>query len=446
MRRRSSGGPVGPHCVFTHPRRRSGALAGGVAASGAILAATGAASAATYTPAQITTAYGVSQLSQTGAGTTIAIVDADNDTTALSDVNTFSSDFQLPSFNTGSGPTLTVVGQTGSTSSVPATAATGTQLDETSIDLQWAHAIAPQANILLVESNDPYSNNLNTAINTAKTYAGVSVVSMSFGRTEFTDPNAGSTGPDGEASLTPNSSTFNDATFQQTSGHQGVSFLAATGDAGTVLYPAASSYVVAVGGTTLTLDANNQRTSETVWNTSSGSRTGAGPTRYEPKPAYQAGLLPQYATRIAPDVSWDADPSTGYNYVEDGTLDPGNTEQGGTSIAAPQWAGLIALADQTRVANGLGTLTTIQTLDALYALVGTSAYNEAFYDVTSGSSNGYSAGTGYDAASGLGSPNADYLVPYLATVDAPEPTSILLVALGLAPFLGRHRRPRAAAP
>ncbi len=415
------------------PLGRAGLLAGAVAVP-VVLTGTRPASATIFTPAQIRTAYGVSQLTQTGAGTTIAIVDFDNDATALSDANQFSSTYGLTQFNTGSGPTLTVLGQTGS-STLPSTAATGSTLNETSIDLQWAHAIAPGANILLVESNSAYSNDVVAAINTAKTYPGVSTVSMSFGTGEFS----------GETSRTASTATDNDATFQQTAGHQGVTFLAATGDSGTLGYPAASSYVMAVGGTSLTLNGSNQRTSETVWNDTSGS-TGAGPSAYEAKPAYQTGLTATTtagvtstpATRIAPDVSWNADPQTGYNYVVSGTLDPGGTEEGGTSIAAPQWAGLIALADQTRIADGLDTLTTTQALQAMYNLLNSSLYSKEFYDVTSGSSNGYSAETGYDAASGLGSPEANNLVLYLAGV--PEPTSLVLLTVAVLPGLGRRRR------
>ncbi len=391
-----------------------------------------------YAPGQIRTAYGVNALASgyTGSGVTVAIVDADDDASAVSDANAFSTTYGLSQFNVTGGPTLSIVSQTGG-STLPTTAATGSALSETSIDIQWVHAIAPKANILLVEANSFSSADLTPAINTARTTAGVSSLSMSFGSGEYSYENL----------PTSYSNVFTDGTFTQTAGHTGVAFLAATGDSGTVSYPAASPNVIAVGGTALTLDGSNQRTSETVWNdnvshpgTPNTGSTGSGTSAYETKPTYQAGVLPTVANRIVPDVALDADPFTGYNVEVNGALTYNN---GGTSVSCPVMTGLIALADQQRVADGLDTLTSTQALQALYNLYGTSLYSQAFYDVTSGSANGYSATTGYDEVSGLGVPNAAFLVAYLAGV--PEPTSLLLLTVAVLPGLGRGRRRPAAA-
>ena len=240
-----------------------------------------------------------------------------------------------------------------------------------------------------------------------------------------------------------------------------MSFLAATGDNGSLSYPAASPNVIAVGATSLVLNGSNQRVSEVAWNNSIGV-TGSGTSQYESKPSYQtvnsatSSVLASLSNRGAPDVSWDGDPNTGYYVYLTGTNGSGANGSGffsgigGTSIASPQWTGLIALADQTRVTDGLNTLTTTQVLTALYALLGTSNYSKAFYDVTSGSvtnadtNTTYSAGPGYDEVSGLGSPDAAFLVPYLASV--PEPSSLLLVSFRITALLARRHRRTACMP
>ncbi len=401
-----------------------------------------------YVPAQIRTVYGVNSLglnslnqSITGAGTTIAIVDAENDATALSDANTFSSMYnislgsatKLPQFNVTGGPTLTVINQSGgSTPPTQAANTTDRSLYETSLDIQWAHAIAPMANIVLVQAANLSSGNLAAAVRTAKTYANVSTVSMSFGSGEFPEET-------GTALQFDQSTFLNENTFTQTAGHGGVSFLAATGDSGTVSYPAASPSVIAVGATSLTLNASSGRTSETVWNDKDGS-TGSGFSAYFNRSSPQSAVLPATANRAVPDVAWNGDPATGYNIEAGGLLLSG---AGGTSISCPQWAGVIALADQTRTANGLDTLTSTQTLNMLYALYGTPYYSQAFYDVTSGTANGYSATTGFDETTGLGTPNVNFLVPYLDgdfVIPTPEPTSLALLALVATPVLGCRRK------
>src|ERR1700678_203101 len=192
-----------------------------------------AAGTAPIDPAQMDAAYGVSQISfngtaGTGAGQTIAIVDAYNDPDIISDANAFSSQFGLPQFNGSGEPTLKVLSQTGGTS-LPANAAKGGWDVEEALDVEWAHSIAPGANIILFEASSNSDANLFQAVDTAADYAGVSVVSMSW--------------DGGETS----SETGFDSNFVTPNGHQGVTFLAATGDDGTPSgYPAFSPDVVAV--------------------------------------------------------------------------------------------------------------------------------------------------------------------------------------------------------
>jgi subtilase family serine protease len=363
---------------------------------------TATAPASALTPAQIQSAYGVSRISlpnvatANGAGQTIAIVDAYNDPNALSDLDTFDANFGL-----ANPPSFKVLSQTGGTT-LPATdteTKPNTWELEESLDIEWAHAIAPGANIDLFEAKSTSLSDLYAAVTTAKGTAGVSTISMSFSTSgDFS----------GESSY--------DSVFTSNTGH-GVTFLAATGDSGgTAGYPAVSPNVVGVGGTSLTTNSTGTYEGETAWSGSSG-----GLSTLEPQPSYQKGVVTQSATeRGAPDVSMDASPSTGVAVYDsfDGSSTGGNWFQvGGTSLATPMWAGLIAIADQGRVANGLGTYDgRTGTLPRLYTLPASD-----FNDVTSGSDSNYSAGAGYDLVTGRGSPIANKLVPDLANVATTTP-------------------------
>jgi hypothetical protein len=182
-------------------------------------------------------------------------------------------------------------------------------------------------------------------------------------------------------------------------------------------YPSASVNVVSVGGTTLPgLNSAGDYTSESGWSGSGGGLS-AGTTAqgYESQPSYQHGVVTQSGTeRANPDVSYDADPNTGFPVYEsynNGTIIPWE-QFGGTSDAAPQWAALLAIADQGRALVGLGSLDgPSQTLPKLYAL-----WAGDFHDVVSGSSTGapsYSAGPGYDLVTGRGTPIANLVIPDL---------------------------------
>jgi hypothetical protein len=337
------------------------------------------------TPAQVRHAYGFDQLPYDGSGTTIAIVDAYDDPNVANDLHQFDLQFNLPD------PTFSKVNQTGG-GTLPT--ANSDWASEIALDVEWAHAIAPKANILLVEANDAGGTNLFAAVSYAANQPGVVAVSMSWGSVEFsTEPSY-------------------DSNFRTPAGHAGVTFVASSGDSGAPpSYPAASPNVLAVGGTTLKLDALGNVLGESGWGDSGG-----GVSAHEGQPAYQRGVVPQIATRRAnPDVAYDGDPATGFP-VYDSYNNPVSfpwSQFGGTSVGAPQWAALIALADQVRGVAGLGTLDgPTQTLPLLYHLPAAD-----FHDITSGSTTGtpgYPAGPGYDLVTGRGSPLANLVMTGLA--------------------------------
>ena len=232
-----------------------------------------------------------------GAGQTIAIVDAYNDPNIASDLATFDAKFGLPAAN------LKVVGETGSTK-LPTTDA-GWSL-EISLDVEWAHAIAPGANIVLVEATSASFSDLLTAVSYAANYSGVSVVSMSWGSNEF------------------NGETSYDSYFTSPAGHTGVTFVASSGDSGVTSWPSVSSNVLAVGGTTLTLTSSGGYAGETAW-----SDSGGGVSKYESLPGYQKMIGVSATGRVTPDVSYDANPSSGF-LVYDSV--PGNGSTGWINV------------------------------------------------------------------------------------------------------------------
>ncbi len=386
----------------------------------------------TYTPDQIRTAYGINSITMPGVttadgtGQTIAIVDAYNDPNILTDLDTFDNAYSL----TTGGPTifslygaastfLTVYDQNGNVinpasppSTLPNSATSGVNdwSIEISLDVEWAHATAPGAKIDLIEANSANDSDLVlTAVPTAAKLSGVSVVSMSFSESEFS------------------SETSEDSAFTTPTGHQGVTFFAATGDNGSPGgYPAYSPNVVAVGGTSLLLNSNNTWQSETGWGNGSNSATdggsGGGTSTVEAEPSYQSGAQ-STGFRTIPDVSYDADPDTGV-FVVDSFDGSGTAAVGGTSFATPSWAALVAIANQGRVAEGGVTFNTgssapQQTQTFLYDLYKSSSYSTYFHDITSGNNGGFSAGPGYDEVTGIGSPITNTLIPVLASFDLP---------------------------
>ncbi len=365
------------------------------------------------TPIEMREAYGLGAFGESNIGfgntpaygndQTIAIVDANDDPTIVPDANAFSSYFGLPLFNGTGGPTLTVLNESGQSSPLPSPG-DYSEVTEEALDVEWAHVIAPEANIVLVESSSASIVDQMTSVRTAANLPGVVAVSMSWGLIESQLGQLAEENYDYSYFVTP-------------SGHiggsglsGGVTFIAATGDTGAPgLYPAYSPHVIAVGGTTLTvtqdIDGSYAYEAETGWGDSGG-----GVSAYETQPPYQASTVNGYTNRTIPDVAMDAgDGVPIYDTWDFGTITPWvDGVQVGTSLAAPMWAALIALADQGRASLGLGSLDGYsQTLPDLYNLPAAD-----FHDITTGY-NGYNAGAGYDLVTGLGSPIANLLVPAL---------------------------------
>lgn len=339
------------------------------------------------TPAQTRHAYGFDQLTNQGLNQIIGIVDAYDDPNIESDLGVFDTTFGLPVCATSNGCFQKIYA-----SGIQPNLNSGWAL-EMSLDVEWAHAIAPQAKILLVEAASNSFTDLLQAVDVA-VQNGASVVSMSWGG--------------GESLL----ETIFDTHFAV----NGVTFVASSGDSGSgVEYPAASPDVVGVGGTTLNVDSSGNYISETAW-----SGSGGGQSAYENEPSYQASYpIPNdpNGVRGVPDVAYDADPNTGFP-VYDSIRYKGQKgwfQVGGTSAGAPQWSALLAIANSIRVASGKGTLSA--TGNAVYAVAAASVYNTNFHDITSGSNGSCgvlcTATPGYDYVTGLGSPQANNIIPAL---------------------------------
>jgi subtilase family serine protease len=340
-----------------------------------------------FAPAQIRHAYGFDQVTNQGAGQTIGIVDAYDDANAESDLGVFSAQFGLPACTSSNGCFRKVY------ANGKKPAANANWAVEIALDVEWAHAIAPKATILLVETPTNSLSDLLTGVTTA-VKNGASTVSMSWTVGEFS----------GETSM--------DKNFVSS----GVTYLAASGDAGTgAVYPAASPDVVGVGGTSLYLSANGSYQSETAW-----SGSGGGLSAFEREPSFQAQFgIPNdpRGYRGNPDVSYNGNPGTGYAVYDSIGISgyAGWFQVGGTSAGTPQWAALIAITNSMRVAARKANLSSTNT--TLYTLAKTAASTD-FNAVTQGT-NGTcgtmcTASTGYDYVTGLGTPQASALIAALA--------------------------------
>ncbi len=380
-----------------------------------------------YNPTQLRTAYGVSQLatSNEGQGVTIAIIDALNDPNALSDLNVFSAEYGLPIMNSSGGPTFTVVTQAGVRNSSTNPNSANDYSGETSLDLDMAHSLAPYANILLVQTTTTFlagsgasANGLLVGDLTAAGTPGVVAVSTSYGGNEpsaSTEATYDSYLPD--TTVSPNTHP--------------VIFTFSTGDSSTPSYPALSPNVVAVGGTGLyTASSRGRYSFETAWggfweSGYSGGAGGGGLSTHYALPSYQAAGGLTYTHRAIPDISAEADVLTAVS-VYDSWDGQDWTGYGGTSVSSPIMAGIFALAQQDRIANGLTPLSSNQVDTDLYTLYNSPNYLTYFHDVTLGTNTyingsgvtinaGYAATTGYDLATGIGSPVGNNLVLYLAS-------------------------------
>jgi subtilase family serine protease len=322
-------------------------------------------------PAQIRTAYSLT----VGGANTIYIVDAFHYPTALNDFNKFSAQFGLPQETSSNplSPTNKVFQVIYANGPQPRKNCGWAQ--ESALDIQWAHAMAPDAKIVLVEAASNSFGNLLAAVDLASARADARQVSMSWGGSEF-------------ASEANYDTHFNGANTQ-------IVYTAASGDTGGMtIYPGVSPFVLSAGGTRLSVDSSGNRISETGW-----SGSGGGKSAYELRPAFQNVISNIVgSSRGVPDWSFDADPSTGVS-VYDSTPCQGISGWlvfGGTSVSAPALAGIINSAGQN--------LDTQQELALIYGSVSSGGViNLAnFFDINSGSAGGFSATAGWDFVTGIG--------------------------------------------
>jgi hypothetical protein len=324
-----------------------------------------------YGPSRLQSAYRLaSAAASAGGGQTVAVVDAFNDPNAASDLAVYRSDWGLPGCGAGC---FRKVNENGLARPLPAASRhTGWALEQ-ALDLDMVSAICPKCHIILVEASTPDVADLGKGVNSA-VRLGARYVSNSYG------------GP--ESSSDP---AFDTAYYK----HAGVAVTASGGDDGYgVSYPAASRYVISVGGTSLRRGASARGWTETAWGSSGSQGTGSGCSADDAKPSWQADA--GCARRTDNDVAADADPDTGVAVYD--TYDQGGwLEVGGTSASSPLIAAVFALAG-TPAAG---------TYPASYI------YQHAarLFDVTSGADGSCggsylcTARPGYDGPTGLGTPD-----------------------------------------
>ncbi len=391
-----------------------------------------------YIPEQLQTAYGLSTgsgynnevsfgaIKGNGAGQTIGIyeegydpafVDTSDPTFSSSALAVFDKTFGLPD-----PPSLTFVDHTGAPMSVTNNSSNNPDFQnygagvEIALDIEWAHAMAPAASIVVlcaVPEPNNYYEDIPLGIATLAGLPGVSVISASYAwylddfGVESLEQSWDSTIIAPALAANPNVSVF-----------------AATGDNGAyygATYPSSSPEVVGVGGTSLYLTPGGQWSEELGWD-----EGGGGYSQAFTLPAYQqadgfAGNV--YDQRTTPDVAADANANTGvavFDPYDFGKATPW-AEVGGTSLATPLWAGMAAIIDQGRAAAGGKSIGSTTMLSDLYELDNLAPGD--FHDVTQGN-NGYQAGPGYDLVTGLGTPKANLLFPALAALGQASKASI----------------------
>ena len=360
-----------------------------------------------YTPLQVGQAYGFPE-GFDGTGHPIALIELGGgyDETSLGQY------FQSLGVPT---PAVTAVPVDGG-SNTPTGQADGPD-GEVQLDIEVAGALAPGAALTVYFAPNTDQGFADAVTDAAHATPTPTAISISWG------------GP--EASWTAQSMQALDAACQDAVA-LGITVLVAAGDNGSTDgesdgeshcdFPASSPHVLACGGTRLTVDADGAISAESVWNDGAGGgATGGGVSTVYPLPAWQTGAgVPPNAGggasgRGVPDVAGDADPESGYQVSVDGQ----STVVGGTSAVAPLWAALVArLAQQAGHSFGL-----IQPL--LYRGVQAGVAQPGFHDVTTGSNGAYSAGPGWDACTGFGTPDGTSLYSVLtagSTTTVGKPT------------------------
>lgn len=393
-----------------------------------------------YSPQEIQTAYNETPLlnsGKNGAGQTILIVDSYGSPTIQQDLATFDTDFGLPA-----PPSFKVISPLGRPAWDPNDATMAGWAEETSLDVEWAHSMAPGASIILLTSPTAETEGPNgiPQMASVEQYALDNhlgqVISQSWAATENTFFNA----PNGDTAIADLENVYKQAAAQ------GVTVLGSTGDYGsanasnvagttfysfpTVNFPASSPLVTAVGGTTLYADTNGNYQSEIVWNNNylqaNPIATGGGVSVIWPEPTWQQGLpagTQSYLKghRGLPDISSNADPYTPVlvylSFPNNQGISAGYYLFGGTSEASPVWAGFVAVADQI-AGRPLGYLN-----PTLYAIGTSAARAKSFHDITQGNNAnmgvpGYGATVGWDASTGWGSPDTAVLLPELGASEA----------------------------
>jgi kumamolisin len=355
-----------------------------------------------YNPPQVAQAYQW-PATASGAGQTIGIIELGGGYRAA-DLKTY---FQ--SLNVANPPITAVSVDGGKNAPSNANSADG----EVMLDIEVAGSVAPGAKIVVYftpNTDQGFTDAITTAVHDATN--NPSAISISWG------------GP--ESSWTAQAMTALDAACQSAAA-LGITITVAAGDNGStdgatgnnVDFPASSPHVLACGGTELNANGSTL-ISEVVWNelANNDGATGGGVSNFFPLPSWQAnsnvpGPSGSTGGRGVPDVCGDADPNSGYNIRVDGQ----NTVVGGTSAVAPLWAGLVAVANQQLGAK-VGFIQ-----PAIYAAKAAAAFN----DITEGNNPAFSAGPGWDACTGQGSPKASALIPLLApsgTTPSPTPAPV----------------------
>ena len=377
-----------------------------------------------YGPDQMRAAYGTQALLSAGfdgTGRTITIIDAYGSPTLAPDVATFDSVWGLPAAN------VTVTAPFGIDPTTPANA-TG-WAEETSLDVQWAHAIAPGANIALVVAKSNNDSDILDATQYAIDHNVGDVISQSFG--------------EGETCMATSDVNRQHHLFQQAV-LRGMTLFASSGDQGagqpncdgsqgyfkSVSTPASDPNVTGVGGTTLHADGiTGAYQSESTWNESAifgdAVSGGGGVSVLYHLPLYQLLAVHGSRMREVPDVSYNAAVFNGVIVVFQGRF----FRFGGTSAGSPQWAAIISIVDQI-AHHRMGNINA-----GLYLLAKLPGSANPFHDIADGSDNsvpdgnggtitGFTAVPGYDIATGLGTPNIGVYAPLLAKLPAvTAPTS-----------------------
>jgi len=380
-----------------------------------------------YFPSQIAQVYNANSLSATGAGQTIAIyafaVPQSADLTDFWRTTGISQSLgNIQTVNVAGGPV---------TGGPPSVSYLDYQ-EEVTLDVEWSSSMAPGATIRIyaANGNDPAANDeiLQQVYADLPTQPNLHTLSICIGGNELE---------------VERDYLIIEAQYMANLASAGVTVLSASGDSGAydengvleTTYPTSDPDVTGVGGTTLALNSSGGVASEVAW-----SNGGGGVSAVFSRPRWQTGTgVPAGTMRLVPDVAATADPDYGAFFV----FANSPTSIGGTSWAAPVWAGFCALIDQTRAANGLPPVGLLNA--SIYPLIGTAA----FRDITAGNNGYYSAGGGYDLCTGIGVPDVAVLAqaslsPSLAptvtgqlgsrTTVAGQPATFFISAFG-APIL-----------